>query len=76
MLSPVPELNVTGEDMSILAGGDEFAFTTCTSYSPKLTGLPHVVGSTLILEVLNGGNYRIDVPKLSLTKLGNYCVYR
>uniref|UniRef100_H2Y7X7 Anaphase-promoting complex subunit 1 middle domain-containing protein n=1 Tax=Ciona savignyi TaxID=51511 RepID=H2Y7X7_CIOSA len=72
LLSPVPELEYTGNDISILTG-DEFAFST-SGISSRLIGLPHVVGSTLILEVTGGANYRADVPQLCTSELVNTCM--
>nr|XP_002122497.2 anaphase-promoting complex subunit 1-like [Ciona intestinalis] len=72
MLSPVPELDYTGNDISILTG-DEFAFST-SGFSSRLVGLPHVVGSTLILEVAGGNNYRAEVPQLCSSELVNMCM--
>nr|CAB3234793.1 anaphase-promoting complex subunit 1-like [Phallusia mammillata] len=72
LLSPVPELAYSGSDINILTG-DEFAFST-SAYTSKLSGIPHVVGSTLVLEIASGKLYRVYVPSLCSSELVDTCL--
>ena len=71
-LSPVPELGLSTEDISIMTG-DEFAFSTC-AFTSKLVGLPHVVGSTILVELAGGSHYRVEIPPLCSTALGEFAL--
>jgi len=68
MLSPVPELACSGEDIGVLTG-DEFAFTN-RDFMSKVSAITHVVGSTLILQVAGGRHYRVGIPELCSSDLG------
>ena len=72
-LSPVPELAMSTEDISIITT-DEFAFSAC-GFPSKLVGLPHVVGSTILVELVGGNHYRVDIPPLCSTELGKCLKY-
>lgn len=70
MLSPVPELLMSGETDLSLRAIDEFSFGNAGSVSTALTGIPHVVGSYIVLQVSNGSYHKMEVPQFCTTSLG------